>query len=213
MDDGQGSADWHIERLRLAIRDAEIPREPVEAHIDMARRARNLAEPGGVARVEKQSPSLGDKLGRGIRERQRGDDGERGRIDGGKAARETVEDVEASARFIEREAGRAFAESKVSMATVGRHEVSSRPLVALVGDYSPEILPHSPKAGRRCRITGAFPSWTNTGRGGRCWKASPPRGPSPFGSSTQTDDGNERTVTDLNAAGAGKFYRVEIMKP
>ena len=30
---------------------------------------------------------------------------------------------------------------------------------------------------------------------------------------TQTDSGTERTVTDLNAGGAVKFYRVEITKP
>ncbi len=35
----------------------------------------------------------------------------------------------------------------------------------------------------------------------------------PLGSSTVSDNGNERTVTDPNAASAGKFYRVEITKP
>ena len=35
----------------------------------------------------------------------------------------------------------------------------------------------------------------------------------PLGSNIQSDNGNERTVTDLDAAGAGKFYRVEISKP
>ena len=35
----------------------------------------------------------------------------------------------------------------------------------------------------------------------------------PLGSSTQSDSGPERTVTDLNAGGAVKFYRVEITKP
>ena len=35
----------------------------------------------------------------------------------------------------------------------------------------------------------------------------------PLGSSTQSDSGPQRTVTDLNAGGAGKFYRVEIAKP
>jgi hypothetical protein len=35
----------------------------------------------------------------------------------------------------------------------------------------------------------------------------------PLGSSTVSDNGDERTVTDLNAAGAGKFYRVEITLP
>ena len=32
-------------------------------------------------------------------------------------------------------------------------------------------------------------------------------------SSTQSDNGMERTVTDLNATGAKKFYHVEITKP
>ena len=35
----------------------------------------------------------------------------------------------------------------------------------------------------------------------------------PLGSSTQTDSGTERTVTDLDAAGGKKFYRVEISRP
>lgn len=35
----------------------------------------------------------------------------------------------------------------------------------------------------------------------------------PLGSSTQTDNGPERTVTDLDAAGGKKFYRVEITRP
>lgn len=35
----------------------------------------------------------------------------------------------------------------------------------------------------------------------------------PLGSSATGDNGAERTVTDLDAAGAGKFYTVEIAKP
>ena len=35
----------------------------------------------------------------------------------------------------------------------------------------------------------------------------------PLGSSTQSDNGAERTVTDLNATGGKKFYRVEITRP
>ena len=35
----------------------------------------------------------------------------------------------------------------------------------------------------------------------------------PLVSSSQTDNGTERTVTDLNAAGGKKFYRVEITRP
>ncbi len=35
----------------------------------------------------------------------------------------------------------------------------------------------------------------------------------PLGSSTQSDVGSERTVTDLSAGGARKFYRVEITAP
>jgi hypothetical protein len=35
----------------------------------------------------------------------------------------------------------------------------------------------------------------------------------PLGSSSFTDNAQERTVTDLNAAGATKFYQVEIAKP
>ena len=35
----------------------------------------------------------------------------------------------------------------------------------------------------------------------------------PLPASTQTDNGDERTVTDLNATGAKKLYRVEITKP
>ena len=35
----------------------------------------------------------------------------------------------------------------------------------------------------------------------------------PLSSFTFTDNGQERTVTDLNATGALKFYRIEIAKP
>ena len=35
----------------------------------------------------------------------------------------------------------------------------------------------------------------------------------PLSSSTQSDNGNERTVTDLDATGVNKFYRVEITRP
>ena len=35
----------------------------------------------------------------------------------------------------------------------------------------------------------------------------------PLGSSSFTDNAQERTVTDLNATGATKFYQVEIVKP
>ena len=35
----------------------------------------------------------------------------------------------------------------------------------------------------------------------------------PLGSSTESDNGTERTVTDLSAGGGKKFYRVEITKP
>ena len=35
----------------------------------------------------------------------------------------------------------------------------------------------------------------------------------PLASSTQSDSGTERTVTDLNAGGAVKFFRVKITKP
>lgn len=35
----------------------------------------------------------------------------------------------------------------------------------------------------------------------------------PLGSSSSSDNGTERTVTDLNAGGARKFYQVEIVKP
>jgi len=35
----------------------------------------------------------------------------------------------------------------------------------------------------------------------------------PLGSLTLSDDGNERTVTDLDAGGGAKFYRVRISKP
>lgn len=35
----------------------------------------------------------------------------------------------------------------------------------------------------------------------------------PLGSITTSDDGDERTVTDLDASGAAKFYHVEIGKP
>ena len=34
----------------------------------------------------------------------------------------------------------------------------------------------------------------------------------PLGSSPPTDNGSERTVTDLNATGNKKFYRVDIQK-
>jgi hypothetical protein len=33
------------------------------------------------------------------------------------------------------------------------------------------------------------------------------------GATTQSDDGQKRTVTDLNATGSSKFYRVQISKP
>ena len=36
---------------------------------------------------------------------------------------------------------------------------------------------------------------------------------SPLPSSTFSDNGHERTVTDLSATGAKKFYQVEITKP
>ena len=36
---------------------------------------------------------------------------------------------------------------------------------------------------------------------------------SPLPSSTVSDNGQERTVTDLSATGAKKFYQVEITKP
>jgi hypothetical protein len=35
----------------------------------------------------------------------------------------------------------------------------------------------------------------------------------PLGDSTESDNGAERTVTDLDATGATKFYRVEITQP
>lgn len=35
----------------------------------------------------------------------------------------------------------------------------------------------------------------------------------PLGSSTFSDNAQERTVTDLNASGATKFYQGEIIKP
>jgi hypothetical protein len=35
----------------------------------------------------------------------------------------------------------------------------------------------------------------------------------PLGGTTQSDNGQERTVTDLNATGATKFYRIQINKP
>ena len=34
----------------------------------------------------------------------------------------------------------------------------------------------------------------------------------PLGSSSTTDNGNERTVTDLNASGTKRFYTVEVQK-
>jgi hypothetical protein len=35
----------------------------------------------------------------------------------------------------------------------------------------------------------------------------------PLSTFSQSDNGAERTVTDLNAAGAKKFYRIEIARP
>jgi hypothetical protein len=35
----------------------------------------------------------------------------------------------------------------------------------------------------------------------------------PLGSSTFSDNAQERTVTDLSATGATKFYQVQIVKP
>ena len=35
----------------------------------------------------------------------------------------------------------------------------------------------------------------------------------PLATSTQSDNGQQRTVTDLNFSGAKKFYRVSVSKP
>jgi hypothetical protein len=40
-----------------------------------------------------------------------------------------------------------------------------------------------------------------------------PGGWLPITASAPSDNGSERTITDLNASGARKFYQVEVTKP